>query len=305
VLAPLFLFVRFAIEPHLFFCYNPAVIIDFHAHIFSPDLINSRDDYSRQDPCFAELYNNSRAKMATAEELIAAMDIHHIDMSVVCNIGWTEHALCVESNDYILESVSRYPQRLLGLAAIQPNAGDDALKELERCIKAGARGVGEMRPDIQSFDMTNDNLLTPLVNCLMQHGCIWLNHASEPLGHNYAGKGALTPQVLYPFICRFPELNIVLAHWGGGMPFYTLMPEVQMALKRVYFDTAASPYLYSPSVYSRVIDLVGAEHMLFGTDFPLIPQNRQLKEIEDLCVSQSDKSLILGSNAQKLLHVRS
>jgi predicted TIM-barrel fold metal-dependent hydrolase len=289
----------------VFFCYNPAVIIDFHTHIFSPHIINARDDYSRRDPCFAELYNNTRAKMVTAEDLIAAMDLHHVDLSVVCNIGWTKHELSVESNDYILESITRYPQRLLGLVAIQPNAGDEALKELERCIQAGARGVGEMRPDIQSFDMTNDNLLTPLVNCLMQHGCIWLNHASEPLGHNYAGKGALTPQVLYPFIRHFPELYIVLAHWGGGMPFYKLMTEVQKALKNVYFDTAASPYLYRPSVYSRVIDLVGAEHILFGTDFPLINQGRQLKEIEDLSLSQNDKSLILGGNAQKILHISS
>jgi predicted TIM-barrel fold metal-dependent hydrolase len=289
----------------VFFCYNPAVIIDFHTHIFSPHIITARDDYARRDLCFAELYNNVKAKMVTAEDLIAAMDFYHVDMSVVCNIGWTKPELCVESNDYILESITRYPRRLLGLVAIQPNAGDEALKELERCIQAGARGVGEMRPDFQSFDMTNDNLLTPLVNCLMQHECIWLNHASEPLGHNYAGKGALTPQVLYPFIRHFPELYIVMAHWGGGMPFYKLMTEVQKALKNVYFDTAASPYLYRPSVYSRVIDLVGAEHILFGTDFPLINQGRQLKEIEDLSLSQNDKSLILGGNAQKILHISS
>ncbi len=279
------------------------MIIDFHTHIFSPRMIQHRGEYARRDRCFAELYGDPGAKMVTAEELIDSMDKHGIDMSMVCNIGWTEHDLCVESNDYILQEVNRHPQRLVGLAAVQPRAGEEALRELERCLRAGARGIGEMRPDIQGFNMTDDNLLTPLVNCLMQQGSIWLSHASEPLGHAYAGKGELTPQAFYPFICRYSGLNIVLAHWGGGLPFYTLMPEVQQACKRVYFDTAASPYLYNASIYSRVTDLVGAERILFGSDFPLISQGRSLKEVDTSNISHSAKCLIKGDNAKRLLGI--
>ena len=70
------------------------------------------------------------------------MDEAGIDMSVVLNAGWFSHELCVKTNDYILDSVSRYPKRLVSFCAIQPRAGDAAIVELERCAKAGTRGIG-------------------------------------------------------------------------------------------------------------------------------------------------------------------
>lgn len=275
-----------------------------HTHIFSPRMIARREDYIRQDKAFAELYASPKSRMITASELVDSMDKQGIDMSMVCNVGWTSHQLCIESNDYILESIKHYPRRLLGLAAIQPCAGDKAVYELERCLQEGARGIGEMRPDTQGFDMTDDNLLTAVVNCLVSHNSIWLTHASEPVGHPYPGKGGVTPQLLYPFICRYPDLNIVLAHWGGGMPFYALMPEVKKALARVYFDTAASPYLYDNSIYACAAALTGVEHILFGTDFPLIPQSRILRDIDNSVENKADREHIKGINAQHLLGIR-
>ena len=118
------------VEPAARFCYNPAVIIDFHTHIFPPRVIHNRELYIQADPCFAELYSQPNAKLASAEELIASMDSCDIDMSVIANIGWTKHELCVETNDYILENIARYPKRLLGLAAIQPGAGEKAQQAL-------------------------------------------------------------------------------------------------------------------------------------------------------------------------------
>ena len=52
-------------------------------------------------------------------------------------------------------------------------------------------------------------------------------------------------------------MTVIAAHWGGGLPFYALMPEVREALENVYFDTAASHLLYDATVYRRVIELVG------------------------------------------------
>ena len=50
------------------------------------------------------------------------MDEAEIDISVVLNYGWTTHELCIETNDYILESVARFPKRLVGFCAVQPNS---------------------------------------------------------------------------------------------------------------------------------------------------------------------------------------
>ena len=85
-----------------------------------------------------------------------------------------------------------------------------------------------------------------------------LCHVSEPVGHPYAGKEGLPLDQLYAFAKSAPGVSIIAAHWGGGLPFYALMPEVRDALDNVCFDTAASHLLYQPQVYRRVIDLVGA-----------------------------------------------
>ncbi len=278
-----------------------AVIIDFHTHIFSPRIKENRDKYINADPCFAGLYSDEKAKLATADELIDSMDDEGIDISVALNIGWTAHELCVETNDYIMEAVSRYPERIIGFAAINPRAGDAALKEVERCVKGGLKGVGEMRPDVQSLDMEDTGLFNPLVELLIKNDMIFLTHASEPVGHQYQGKGNVTPDILYPFIAKYPDLKIVCAHWGGGLPFYSLMPEVKQAMANVYLDTAASPFLYSSDIYNRVIELAGLEKILFGTDYPLLKPRRLLGEIESLGLPDDIHEMILADNAKNLL----
>jgi len=279
------------------------VIVDFHTHIFPPWLKERRDEYVKCDPCFALLYSDPKAKLATAEELIAAMDEANVDCSVALNIGWVSHELCVKTNDYILDSVSHYPKRLVGFCSIQPKAGDAAIAELERCAQAGARGIGEMRSDIQDFNLGDKALMKPLVDVAMTHDLILLTHSSEPVGHKYVGKGSITPDILYSFVTEFPDLKLVCAHWGGGLPFYALMPEVASALTNVFFDTAATIFLYQAQIFEQVTDIMGSDKILFGSDYPLISQDKIISQINSLDTRKEDKDNILGDNAQKLLKV--
>jgi predicted TIM-barrel fold metal-dependent hydrolase len=278
-----------------------SVIIDFHTHIFPPWLRERRDEYIKADPCFSLLYSQPEARIATAEELIASMDEAGIDVSVVLNAGWVSQELCVKTNDYILDSVSRYPTRLVGFCAIQPRAGDAAIAELERCAKAGAKGIGELRSDVQGFDLADKATMKPLVDAALKYDLIFLTHSSEPVGHEYFGKGGITPDILYSFITGFPNLKLVCAHWGGGLPFYALMPEVDKALANVFFDTAATVFLYKPEIFEQVSHIIGSDKILFGTDYPLMHQNRVIAQIQSSQLPEEDRAGILGANAQKLL----
>jgi predicted TIM-barrel fold metal-dependent hydrolase len=277
------------------------MIIDFHTHILPPNIKKNRAKYADSDPCFAILYSKKEAKMITAEDLIASMNRDGVDVSVILNIGWTTHELCVETNDYILESIARYPGRLIGFCSVQPQSYDAALREIERCARAGAKGIGELRPDVQFFELSDQEVMQPFVQTLKKNNMTLLLHSSEPVGHEYSGKGTVTPETLYPFIIQFPDLNLVCAHWGGGMPFYALMPEVKLALDNVYFDTAATPFLYNPQIYQQVSDLVGADRILFGTDYPLLSQSRLINEVMSLDIPEENRNLIFSGNAMRLL----
>jgi predicted TIM-barrel fold metal-dependent hydrolase len=82
------------------------------------------------------------------------------------------------------------------------------------------------------------------------------------------------------------------------------MPEVATAMANVYYDTAASPFLYSKKIYAVVREMVGVEKILFGTDFPLISPQRYFYELENSGLSEEDRRKILGINFSRFLEKR-
>ena len=80
----------------------------------------------------------------------------------------------------------------------------------------------------------------------------------------------LTEDLLLDFINNYPDTNIICSHWGGGLPFYSLMPEITDSLKNVYFDTSASTLLYDKKIFDISVSLIGSKKILFGSDFPLV-----------------------------------
>ena len=278
------------------------MIIDAHTHVFGPRVVEERGEYCSADACFGLLYSNPAARITSADDLIRGMDENGISQSVIQNIGWVSHDACVRSNDYILESVSRYPDRLIGFCAVQPLEQEEALNEIIRCSIAGARGIGELRPDIQGFDLCDTVLMKPLMAEIARQGMVVSLHASEPVGHNYAGKGNVTPDILFSFVSSFKETKIILAHFGGGLMFYELMPEVKDVLANTYYDSAAAPFLYRPAIYKVAIGIVGSGKILFGSDWPLLAPQRVMEHLKAAGLNQADVGSILGENAQRLFN---
>jgi predicted TIM-barrel fold metal-dependent hydrolase len=128
-----------------------------------------------------------------------------------------------------------------------------------------------------------------------------LIHTNEPIGHAYPGKTPNTLAQIYQLIRTFPQNKIILAHWGGGLFFFGILKkEVKESLKNVYFDTAASPYLYDAAVYRLAIELVGVEKILFGSDFPLLSPARYFDEMQAAGLAADEMQRICGLNAAAL-----
>ncbi len=279
------------------------MIIDSHTHIFPKWLRDERERYLARDNAFHEMYADPKAKMATADDLIAAMDEDGVDLSIVVGIGWTDQGLTREVNNYFIEAMSQYPGRIVAFAGVNPVWGDAAAKEVERCALAGIKGIGELHPDPQGFNLGNNETMAPLME-VVRHFKLMVNvHSSEPVGHVYCGKGTARPEMLWQFITGHQDITILCSHWGGGLPFYALMPEVSFSLESVFFDSAASPFLYEPKVFSVVADLVGADHILLGSDYPLIKARRIIKQVRESVLTIEDKDAILGTNAARLLRL--
>ncbi|GCE19385.1 amidohydrolase family protein [Dictyobacter kobayashii] len=277
------------------------MLIDFHTHIFPPDVCAQRERYCERDPWFRTLYANPRAHMASAEDLIAEMDTAGVAASVTFAFSWTDPGLIEASNSYVIDAMRRYPGRLYGMAVIQPLAGKRAVSELERCAEAGMIGLGELMPHGQGYSLSDIHLLSPLLEVVRHYQMLVLSHCSEPVGHAYPGKGNVSVQDVITFLTAFPDVRFIAAHWGGGLPFYTLMPEIQSIASHVWYDTAATPFLYRPEIFSAVAQLVGADRILFGSDYGLLRQKRVIKHIQQTGLNTAELDMVLGNNARSLL----
>ncbi len=274
-------------------------IVDAHTHIFPPEFVRDREAICRRDEWFAELYQNPKSLLATEEDILASMNDAGFRSSIVCGFPWRDSGLCREHNDYLLDVAGRNVGRIAAIATISPT-DHGAAKEAERCFEAGAVGIGELNADAQGFDLSVPTSLKAIADICRDFDKPILFHVSEPVGHLYAGKGTATPDRLLRFLLEYPDVKVVAAHWGGGLPFYELMPEVAELTRNLVYDSAASTYLYRSSVFPSVIDLVGAERVLMGTDYPVLRQDRFVRRILKHDLSDDILDAILWRNAARV-----
>lgn len=277
-------------------------VVDSHVHVFSPHVFSTRENLVATDRWFGELYANPRADLASAEDLIESMDQSGIDVSVLCGFPWSDSGLCNDHNDYMAGAAKQFENRFAWLGTVVPT-DPTAPDEAERCFRAGASGIGELNADGQGFDLANPGALLPLVEVCQQWERPIMFHTSEPVGHDYPGKGTATPDKLLRFLERFPNVQVVAAHWGGGLPFYEFMPEVASLTRNVVYDSAATTYLYRFPVFRSVIEVAGSRRVLFGSDFPVLGQDRLLKRIKRLSLAEDTMRLITSENASRVFRI--
>ncbi len=156
-------------------------------------------------------------------------------------------------------------------------------------------------PHGQGYRLSDITLLMPVMEVVREYQLLVLSHCSEPVGHAYPGKGNVSLQDIVTFLTAFPDVRFVAAHWGGGLPFYTLMPEIRQITANVWYDTAATVYLYHQNIFPVVASLVGADRILFASDYGLLDQRRIIEHIAQSGLDDNAVKMVLGGNAQRLL----
>lgn len=292
------------------------IITDCHVHLYPPATNRRPLAWAalRGELHWAELCTRRRRdgrpvqSFPTVAGLLRAMDAAGVARSVLLGWYWENPTACAEQNRFYARMVRAHPDRLAAFATVHPEAGRQAaLDEVRRARGEGLCGLGELSPHAQGYDVDDEVFAAVLKLAARLHLPVNL-HVTDPASGPYPGR-VETPLADFRQLARdFPHTNFILAHWGGGLAFE---PESRL-LTNLFFDTAASPLLYGPEVWSRAVSAVGTERILFGSDNPLrlYPQTESGVGLS-VFVGEASASLptpavpaVLGGNAGRVLGIK-
>ena len=274
------------------------MIIDSHIHVFSQAVSSYRDRYMN-DKEFCLLYNNQKSKIITVKE--AKQYAYEVGICQLWSMGfcWNDEIMCSKENDTVISEINN-DTLFIPFFSVSSNVDRYVKNKIHRAAENGFKGIGEIVFYNKGLDYKKRRYLRLIFEAAQEENLPVCLHMTEPLGHQYPGKTPTDAAEVYSLINEFPGLKVILAHMGGGIFVYELMPEVKEAFKNVYYDTAAVPYLYDPQIYVRAKEIIGIEKILFGSDYPLLSLDRYEKSIRS-SLSNEEAEAILGMNAERFL----
>ena len=291
-----------------------AMIIDCHTHAYPSELVTNPRDWamtqgeSHWAELIAPLDRPSIQGWSDLDSMLVSMDAACVDQAVLLGWYWEHESTCRWHNEAMAKWMQAAPKRLIGFAAIYPN--ENVIDQLEAAKSMGFRGVGELHMGVQDFDRAGLHWQAMARWCVENDWPINC-HATETAGHNHP-RSIPTPLQDFVHLAETePDLKLILAHWGGGLAFFEQNPKLRKTLKNVYYDCAASPLLYNMRIFKQMVELVGIDKLIFGSDYPLriFPRLEKSPEMirylrtirEESGLSESHLSNLLGANFARMM----
>ena len=260
------------------------MIIDIHTHCY-PRPLAEKVVQTVQPPRWIPT--------PTPKVLRATMAEAGIDLAV---------QLPVANRPETVREVNEYAQSVQGngvisFAACHPDS-PDVLDWLDEVKAQGAKGV-KFHPPFQKFDPQGEQY-RPVYRKIGALGLIALFHGGRARPKNQ--ELFCTPRSFARIVDAFQGGPVILAHMGGFRA--TEAEREGLVDLPVYVDTALWPSVYADFTESEMTELIqtlGAERVLFGTDFPYSHAAECVKGIRSLPLTDEEKELILSGNARRLL----
>ncbi len=258
------------------------MVIDIHTHAW-PDKVAQK---AREN--LESFFKITMVGTPTVETLLQRMDANAIDISVVCAVASRpEQVIGVNNWAFGVRSA-----RLKVFASMHP--GFARWKEELARVKERADGI-KFQPEFQNF-YVDDETVFPLYEEIERLGLPVLFHCGEELSGTLLVRSS--PQRVAAVKKRFPALKIIAAHFGG----FRLWKDVEEHLlgEDIYLDTAYFFGNVSDTEAKRLLLGHRADRLLFGTDFPLVDQAKDLQAVRGLGLASDLQEAILWKNASRL-----
>lgn len=263
------------------------MIIDAHCHIY-PDKIAEKAVHSTGE--FYDLPMKYDGKVST---LLQCGERAGVDKFIVQSVATTPKQVA-SINRFISDTVRLYPDKMIGFGTLHPES-DDIERDVNELLALGLHGV-KLHPDIQKFKLDD-------YRCLKIYELCEKNHLPMLIHTGDGRYDYSNPNRLIPILEIYTDLSVVGAHFGG----WSIWEEASKKLcdiENFYVDCSSSFYALDNETVKRIISRYGAEHVLFGTDYPMWDPKEELERLDSLGLSAEDKENILWKNAVKAYGIR-
>ncbi|MFZ0852179.1 MAG: amidohydrolase family protein [Hyphomicrobiaceae bacterium] len=325
-----------------------SVTIDLHSHVGVPRASEFVRPHLSADASPLVRFANAETRAlnqkqeadiiarASLEQRLADLDAMGLDMQVIkppppqCYYALPIDIAVAAAqivNDGIAEFVARQPDRFRGFGTVPMPDGNEAAKELERCVsKLGFKGV-QVLTNVNGQELS-DQAFAPFWQKAEELGVLVVIHPngfsdagrlSRFYFNNVIGNPLETSIALHYLIFdgvleRHPNLKILAVHGGGYLASYAgridhawgarsdshgnLPQPPTTYLKRLYFDSI----VFTPHQLQELVRLYGAEHIVMGTDYPFdMADYDPVAHVAACGFDAATMSAICGGNAKTLL----
>jgi 6-methylsalicylate decarboxylase len=305
--------------------------IDVHHHVIPKPYLQALGDAGVDDPIKGVAYPHW-----DLETDLEVMDRNGIQASVASitapGVGFASGPAAVRAaratNEYLAELIEQHPTRFGGFAVLPLPDVDAAIKEIEYSITTlGLDGIGLFTH--YSGTYLGEAALDPIIDCIADMGAVAFVHPTIPPATDQPGFGLPPSLYEFPFettrmlasllysgtLDRHPNLKLIAPHAGGAAPYLakrltyaaTINPllsarepqDLLRSLSSLYFDVAMSA---NPHTLAALASFAGSSRILFGTDFPFMPEETTIETVTGVTAyfSGSDLDRVERSNATKL-----
>lgn len=327
--------------------------IDIHTHIIPEHLPNFKEKYGyggfinldHHKPCCARMmmddkfFREIQDNCWDPEKRIQECNHHHIDVQVLSTIPvmfsyWAKPMdvldLSMFLNDHLADIVHRYPKRFVGLGTVPLQHPELAIKELERCMKIGLKGV-QIGSHVNEWNLNAPELFPFFQAAQEMNAAIfvhpWDMMAKEKMteywlpwlvGMPAESSLAICSMIFGGVFERLPNLKVAFAHGGGSFPAtigriehgFNVRPDLVAVhnevnpreyLNRIYLDTL----VHDPLKLDYLLNLMGPNQLALGTDYPFpLGELEPGKLIDSMPYEDNIKERLLNGTALEWLSMK-
>ncbi|MFQ5649383.1 MAG: amidohydrolase family protein [bacterium] len=322
-------------------------IIDFHNHVYPPEYVDEiHSGPSAYEVTFDRDKNPILHSPGDYNVLVPGHRLMNVRLKVLEDCGVDKQVISFTAPGTLIETPKRsvelskrvndvfariqdeHGDHFLALATLPLNDPKASAVEVERAISdLGLKGI-TLYSNANGVSLS-DPCFWPLYEAANQLNVVIFVHPTYPIGVEAMKDYMLMPLVGFVsdttlaaaslvfsgVVEKFPNINWVLGHLGGAVPFlaerfdrgYEAFEQCRKNitrppseyLKEFYFDTVN----FDVRALQFALDFAGADHLLAGSDYPhkIGSIEKMLTSIEELNVSAEEKAGILGKNAARLL----